>query len=58
MLVRARVYVLASDLPINIPSCFSVGGGTVRYLASGGADGLVALWELDDFVCVRTVECE
>eukprot|EP00903_Cladosiphon_okamuranus_P013771 g12817.t1 len=29
-----------------------------RYLASGGDDGLVALWELDDFVCVRTIECE
>eukprot|EP00752_Nemacystus_decipiens_P008260 g7386.t1 len=29
-----------------------------RYLASGGDDGLVALWELDDFACVRTIECE
>ena len=39
--------------------CFSTSdGGTFRYLASGGDDGLVALWELDDFVCVRTIECE
>ncbi|CAB1096197.1 unnamed protein product [Ectocarpus sp. CCAP 1310/34] len=29
-----------------------------RYLASGGDDGLVSLWELDDFVCVRTIACE
>lgn len=27
-----------------------------RYLACGGNDGLVSLWELGDFVCVRTFE--
>ncbi|CAN0381496.1 unnamed protein product [Pylaiella littoralis] len=27
-----------------------------RYAASGGDDGLVAIWELDDFVCVRTID--
>ncbi|CAM9689483.1 unnamed protein product [Ascophyllum nodosum] len=26
------------------------------YLACGGLDGLVSLWELGDFVCVRTIE--
>ncbi|CAN0492417.1 unnamed protein product, partial [Scytosiphon promiscuus] len=29
-----------------------------RYLACGGLDGLVSVWEMEHFVCVRTIDCE
>jgi len=26
-----------------------------RYLAVGGADALVSIWDLDDLICIRTL---
>ncbi len=37
-------------------ACLSIGvDGRGRYIASGGSDALVNIWDIQDWICVRTI---
>ncbi len=46
--------VLTLRLLCASPLCANSVCSVRRYLVTGGADALVALWDLDDAICVRT----
>ncbi|KAJ1677281.1 hypothetical protein EV182_006491, partial [Spiromyces aspiralis] len=48
---------LLHTMECHTSSCYGLARDpTGRYLATGSADTLIGLWDLEEYICVRTIE--
>ncbi|KAF2866686.1 WD40-repeat-containing domain protein [Massariosphaeria phaeospora] len=56
-IVRYPSFETAVTLNAHTSSCFAVSmSPSGEYLAAGGGDALVSLWDTEDWICMRTME--